>query len=400
MTNIGSTEVSTRRKVTGFFRDIPGCHYLVHWKERTLDDMQFLKLILLTIMVVAACSKQEKQKESVFEKYEVHESTVFLSPEIADFVGMPVHIKAETGALYFTDNSFDRVTKVDLNGQKLFSFGSEGRGPGEFQSLSGFWKFEDRYLIYDYNGFKFITYDFQGDPVSDIAVDVNPVNPDGFPPNIPLTVEAISPHLLLIPSRGRNNSLFAIADIKNDHLSFLGSAVGDFVENYNRDEIRQSHLRGEIPEIFVNFMMLSHSSNGIYAFQQTTGILEKYSHSGELIWEVNIKHPVQEGMFSHFADENRESVRSGEPALRLYKYAKAMDANEEGVAVLLNTLENNKATVIWVSDDGETLAEITYQGINNELIGRFNSFTFSPEDSRAWFLNQQYGEIYSADWPL
>ncbi|MBP3193350.1 hypothetical protein [Natronogracilivirga saccharolytica] len=84
----------------------------------------------------------------------------------------------------------------------------------------------------------------------------------------------------------------------------------------------------------------------------------------------------------------------------IHKYAKAMDANEEGVAVLLNTLEKNKATVIWVSDDGETLAEITYQGIENDLIGRFDTFTFSPEYSRAWFLNQQYGEIYSADWPL
>ncbi|TVQ68071.1 MAG: hypothetical protein EA363_11610, partial [Balneolaceae bacterium] len=64
---------------------------------------------MLFVMVITACSKQEKQGESVFEKHEVHESTVFLSPEIADFVGMPIQIKAETGALYFTDNSFDRV---------------------------------------------------------------------------------------------------------------------------------------------------------------------------------------------------------------------------------------------------------------------------------------------------
>ena len=126
--------------------------------------MQSTKVILLTVMVIAACSKQENQGESVFEEYKVHESAVFLSPDIADFVGMPSHIKAETGALYFTDNSFDRVTKVDLDGQKLFSFGSEGRGPGEFQSIAGFWKFEDRYLIYDYNGFKFITYDLNGFP--------------------------------------------------------------------------------------------------------------------------------------------------------------------------------------------------------------------------------------------
>ncbi len=91
-------------------------------------------------------------------------------------------------------------------------------------------------------------------------------------------------------------------------------------------------------------MMLSHSSNGIYAFQQTTGILERYSRSCELIWEKNLKRPVQEGMFRQFADENRESVRSGEPGPHLYNYAKAMDANEEGVAIVLNTLEKNKAS--------------------------------------------------------
>lgn len=400
MNNFVSKVIKTQRKVTVIFSNTLGYRNLGHWKERTVDDMQLVKIILLFVMVIAACSKQEKQGESAFEKYEVHDSYVFLSPEIADFVGSPGRIKAETGALYFTDHSFDRVTKVDMDGEKLFSFGSEGRGPGEFQSLTGFWKFEDRYLIYDYNGFKFITYDFNGDPVSDISVDANPVNPDRFPPNIPITVEAISPHLLLIPSRGKNQSLFAIADIQNDHLLFLGSAVGDFVESYDNDEIQQSHLRGEIPEIFVNFMMLSHSSNGIYAFQQTTGILEKYSRSGELIWEINLKRPVQEGMFRHFADENRESVRSGEPALRLDNYAKAMDANEEGVAIVLNTLEKNKATVVWVSDDGENLAEIIYHGIENDQIGLVDTFTFSPEDSRAWFLNQQDGEIYSADWPL
>lgn len=362
--------------------------------------MQFMRCFLLFLFATVACSKQDIHEEIVFDKYEVHESTVFLSPEIADFVGSPARIKAYEGDLYFTDPAFNRVTKVDREGEKLFSFGSEGRGPGEFQSLTGFWKLDDRYLIYDYNGFKFITYDFNGDPVSDISVDVNPVNPDGFPPNIPITVEAISPHLLLIPSRGRNNSLFAIADIKNDSLLFLGNAVGDFVEGHDREEVQQSHLRAEIPKFLVNLMMLGHSSNAIYAFQQTTGILEKYSRSGELIWEKNLKRPVQEGMFRQFAEENKESVRSGEPASHLYNYAKAMDANEGGVAILLNTLEIDHATVIWVSDDGENLVEIKYHGIENDQIGLFDTFSFSPENSRAWFLNRRDGKIYAAEWPI
>lgn len=61
-------------------------------------------------------------------------------------------------------------------------FGSHGRGLGEFESLAGFWVFDDKYLVYDYNGFKFITYDTQGNLVSERLIDANPVNPDGFPP--------------------------------------------------------------------------------------------------------------------------------------------------------------------------------------------------------------------------
>ena len=87
MNNFVSKVIKTQRKVTVIFSNTLGYRNLGHWKERTVDDMQLVKIILLFVMVIAACSKQEKQGASTFEKYEVHDSYVFLSPEIADFVG-------------------------------------------------------------------------------------------------------------------------------------------------------------------------------------------------------------------------------------------------------------------------------------------------------------------------
>ncbi|MEX2362016.1 MAG: hypothetical protein WD597_00280, partial [Balneolaceae bacterium] len=269
----------------------------------------------------------------------------------------------------------------------------------EFESPTVFWVFDDNYLVYDYNGFKFITYDHQGELVEEKVVSNNPINPDGFPPNIPITVAAISPDELLIPSRGRDGSLFAIADIKTGDLKYAGNAIGEHVESFDSEEVDQAFSKGEIPAIFINMVALAGSSSGIYSFQQTTGILEKYSRSGDPGWEKNLVIPEQHDLFDRVARKNRSLDRNTE-SHHLFNYAKAIDASEEGVAVMLNMPEEYPVTVAWVPKEGDRMDVVTIEGLDQEEIGFLGSFSVSPSDSKIYFLNIRQGLIYEADWPV
>ncbi len=347
---------------------------------------------------MAACSAQDTREIS-FAEYSVFEVNEFLSAENDEFVGRPTRIVAGGDGLYFSDHGFQQITSVNSIGQKGFSFGSQGEGPGEFSAPSRFWVFDESYLVYDYNSFKFILYDSNGDLIEETIVEKNPVNPDGFPPNIPLTAHAISPHTLLIPSRGRNGSLFAIADIKTGEMEFAGKAVGEHVESYNSDEVQRAYSNGEIPEISLNMTALSGSSPAIYSFQQTTGVLEKYSLTGELIWDKQTRIPAQDELFERIARHNL-NVDTSTEWYQPFIYAWTIDANEYGVALHLNVPEEEPVTAAWIPADGSEMKLISFPGLNSEVSGLFGTFTVSPDNSRVYFLNNQDGVIYEAEWPV
>ncbi|MCC5906912.1 MAG: hypothetical protein JJU13_11930 [Balneolaceae bacterium] len=304
-----------------------------------------------------------------------------------------------SGRLYFSDHGFKRITGINREGEKQIHVGRSGEGPGEFENPSSFWAFGDSYLVYDYNNFKFITYDQYGDLVNEKIIRSNPVNPDQFPPNIPLAVHAISPHELIIPSRERNGSLFTIANIENDELMFVGEAVLPDVVSYSSEEINQAYTRGEIPDILMNLLLLTSSSSGIYSFQQTTGILEKYTRSGDLIWEKNLNIPSQGELFDQIAEHNR-NVNMENQGHQLFHYAWALDSNDQGVAILLNMPEGEPVTAAWIPASGNELHLVTFPGLETDGFGLFGMFAVSEDNSRVYFLNNQMGIIYEAEWPV
>lgn len=358
--------------------------------------MRYVTPYVILLIAIVSCNGQHGQEAPTFDTHAVKETAVFLSPETSPFLGNPTRIKAYEGGLYFGDHGFQRIVKVNRTGDSLLTVGRQGQGPGEFESLTGFWVFDDAYLVYDYNGFKFITYDTLGNHTEERIVKKNPVNPDGFPPNIPITVQALSTHELLIPSRGRNGSLFGIADIETGEVQFAGKAVGEHVESFDQEKVEQAFSKGEIPDIFVNLVLLGSSSSGIYSFQQTTGTLEKFSHAGDLLWQKNIKIPAQDDLFDQISRNNQQEDQNSQ----LFTYAEAMDAREDGVAILLNMPEGSPVAVCWVSEDGTDMNVITYPEVDKEEGYGLGAFTVSPTDKRAYFLDTQNAIIFEAEWPL
>lgn len=360
--------------------------------------MKFIKLYPLLFFISFACSPKDSRDTTVHQEHTVAETAVFVSAETDDFVGRPTRIVTAGGRLYFSDHGFQRITGMNHDSEMEIFFGKQGRGPGEFGNPSSFWAFDDSYLVYDYNNFKFITYDEGGNFVDEKIIKSNPVNPDEFPPNIPLTVHAISSYELLIASRGRDGSLFAIVNTENGDLQFAGEAVLADAVSYSSEEIDKAYLRGEIPDVMANLLLLASSTSAMYSFQQTTGILEKYTLSGELIWDKHLNISSQKELFSQISDHNRNADPKNH-AYQLFHYARALDANDQGAAVLLNMPEGKPVTAAWVPVDGSGVNLITFPGLSADEFGLFGSFAISEDNTRAYFLNIQDGIIYEAEWP-
>jgi hypothetical protein len=290
------------------------------------------------------------------------------------------------------------IHKVDREGDLLMSFGSRGQGPGEYQSIAGFWLQENGYLIYDYNSFKFITYNSDGEVTDEAILRENPVNPNSRRA-IPITVKALPTGKLLIPTGGNKSSLFAIADLNGDETVFAGDALAPFVSQYNSDDVRESNSKGEVPDIFKNLVMLGSSADAIYSLQQTTGMIEKFSHSGERIWQMNLNIPGQSELMDQIAQHNMEAVKNDEPT-QLFIHAHAIAATDQGVAMLLRMPKNHSATIAWVPTDGSGVDIITVESSDVSPRGFMGMFALSAEDQTAYYLERETGTVFQFEWPL
>lgn len=348
-------------------------------------------LLLLLLILTIGCSFQSREKSIVFKEKKVKEATLILNPESSHEVGAPSEIKAVPGGFLVYDYGVEKIFKLDHNGNKLLSFGNSGRGPGEFQDIFGLWEIDEEYWVYDYNSAKYIIYDHEGKWIKDLAL-----NFDEFP-KYPVRVEVIVPYQFVVPSGGKDGSLFKLVDMEAQNIQYLGDALGAYMYTRDSEEAHQAISAGRIPADMQNAIMLSSNQAGIFLFQQTTAILEKYSHAGELLWQKSVKVPAIEGLFEHLFRENPRRINRGE-FLLTFNYGKRISANRDGVAVLLNVPEEEPVTVAWVSNSGEDLTIVTFPGIENKLLGL--AFTLSTDGSYMFFVDALEGKLYRAEWPL
>ncbi|MEX2600007.1 MAG: 6-bladed beta-propeller [Balneolaceae bacterium] len=347
-------------------------------------------LVLLVIFIVS-CSVEENEDTSV-EVHEIEAEMIHLliTSESSSDIVSPAEIKGVTGGFLLYDSGLQKIFKFDSDGNQLFEFGSAGDGPGEIGEFFGFWEVESGYLVYDRSNAKFIKYDLQGNLLEDILIEF-----DDFP-LLPVKIEVIDLHQIIVPTHGREESLLTFVDLEYNDTYSVGEAVGEYVSTIDPEEMHQAITSGRIPAFMQNIVMVSSNSTGVFSFQQTTAILEKFSSSGELIWQKNLKIPAIDGLFNHIFSENRRRITTGEFLLS-FNYGIDISANEEGVAVLLNMLEDQPVRVVWIPNNGEKITTFHFQSLENE---RQMTFTLSDDGSHAFFVNTLEGTIYKTDLPL
>ncbi len=357
------------------------------------------KLLFLSIIMSIGCSLSREQPID-FTEWEVDDVSLLVGAETESEIATPATIITESNGFLIYDVGTQRFIKFDTEGNKTFSFGREGRGPGEYQQIlawSAFWKFDDVYLLFDRLGAKFITYDEQGKWLEDI-----PLDNEEFSWFTPRQIIAITPSRFIIPTKGENNSLLKFVDLNKNRVSYFGNPVGGYVMDMTSEERHRAIRSGNIPGDIVNEVIPAVNESGIFSFQQTTAKLEKYSLTGEPVWSQSLKIPAQQGLFDYVFDLNAEQMRQDSQLLPYFNYARSAYANEEGIAILLNNLHESPAVtkVIWVSNDGQDIVVLRFPGLDSSSPHQPGSIAISSDQSHIYFVKMLSGEIYRATWPL
>src|SRR5699024_3043315 len=358
--------------------------------RETFFKMNFLLLTVSSVLFVS-CSSGEGQEKVPLKKQGVPENSVGLQAESANKVAMPAWIQVTAESVLFADAGTHRITGFERNGKPLLSFGAKGRGPGEYLSVGGFWSFKDLYLVFDNTAKKLITYDHEGNHAEDFLLDFV-----DFPP-VPVSIEAISPTKFVMPTGGQHGTLLALVNTKTKHISYWGDAISEFTGFIQSSGAQRKAISAvTIPDMYKNNVLLASNRTGIFSFQQTTAILEKYSTSGDLLWEKNVQVPAIVGLFEKLFEENSSRIKS-DTMLLPFAYANAIAANEHGVAIKLNLLQEQPVTIVWVPNDGKELTVVTFEDLEKSPPVPLR---LAISDSDIFFSNTLEGKIYRADWPL
>lgn len=343
-----------------------------------------IRFYLMPILLAVSCSSSGGEETIPFSEHTVEDAELLLSPETHPEIASPSFIKIIYDGFLLYDYSAQKILKYSSEGVFRFGFGREGEGPGEFQTVSNIWQFGDRFMIYDYRGARHLLFNSGGEFIEDI-----PVEEQGFSN----ALEAISLHQFYAPSNGEGGTLLRYIDTETGTTNTFGEAVAEAEETVDFSRAQQAISAGRVPAFMQNQVALSSNNTGVYSFQQTTGILQKYSHSGELEWEKDLKVPVTDGLFEQFLENNERAMAGGRMVMLFY--AMHMEAFDGGVAVLLNTVEDNPVTMAWIPDDGGPGVLITYPEIGSKA----TAFSVDARNSVIYFINSLEGEVHKAAWP-
>lgn len=349
------------------------------------------KFLFPLLIILFSCTSSPESDEIPINTTVVENAEQLISPESNPNIAMPSGLLSDGDRLLVYDSGAVTMFVYDKDGNLQFSFGSEGDGPGEFRFVPEFWTFNDTYLLYDRNSAKMIRFSLDGEYMTDYAIDAGSMS---------LSLAAKSPRKFYLPTLGQHDALIEFTDLDSEESGFMfGESVTTPPEGLDMQQAQRQAISGRVPAFMQNQIILSANRSGVYSFQQTSALLQKFSHNGEMEWELDLEIPATEGIFDQFVERNKMMSDRGQGNLIMLQYAADIEATEDGVAILLNTLETYPVTVAWISNNGSEIEEIQFPGLDS-FEARPRSFTLSDSGDSIYFTAAMDGSVYRADWPL
>lgn len=339
--------------------------------------------LFLMSLILFSCS-QEINSEHQTQEMTVESAELIASAETDSQIAQPFNIRAASNGFFVYDAGSNQIHRLNDTGEISNSFGKAGDGPGEFRFLPNFWVFEDTLLLYDFSNAKLLKYSSEGNFINERAVSA-----ESFSRNL----EAKSMSEFYSPTGGKDNRLVSYSNMNTGETFSFGEAVSAEADT-DLDATKQAIARRQVPPAMKNRLLLASNSAGLFAFHQTSGLLQNYSHDGELNWEHQLDFPFMEDVFDQFIEANKIMNERGN--IILLMYANHIESTPDGLAILLNTPNEDAPRIFMIDNNGSESSIISYTGFESKP----NSFTISPNREGIYFTIYLEGEIYKSTLPF
>lgn len=340
-------------------------------------------LIYILIVWLGYNSENDFNHHASISTNHIQPAEIILNVETDEIIANPTSITAFDDGFILYDNALHQILIFTEDGEHIRTFGSRGRGPGEFQWVSTLTYDSGQIIVSDPELLRLTSFDVDGNFLSN--------------QNIPSSVFAmdnaiISSRQFITPTNGREDGLALFTDRENNHEFVFGEPVTTSPDVADFNQWQRDLSSGQVPGSFRNRVAISGGESFYYLFLQTEGILRQYNTDGELIWEKEFELPEFEDEFNRFVERNRDN-----PPGRMYmlQYVHKMEQNEEGVFMLLRIPNNYPPTILFLDHDGENQRKFHF----DEMEYRPSHFSISPGKEWIYFLNTSRGIVYRSRFP-
>lgn len=313
------------------------------------------KLCLLPLVVAAVLLKgcSGESAKSASGNLDALTDTVYASQlEVvidveSQLLAQPVEVQVlDDDRIAVLDMILHRVKIFDRDGNYLFEFGGEGRGPGEWTNTRYFGANSDRFVIKSTEELLFNFYDADGNFTTALPYDAKFRNEHLY-----LTDD----NRLIMEADGEEGALALVLDLSDPGSEWIpiGKAMADPVEvRFDLSIISEQLAAGEIPDYIVNRAIVTANDEGIALLMTSLGDIKFYSHAGDELWSVRLPAEITE---PHQADVIERNSNTQPGTFSPLEYGVDIKMDSDRIYLLTMPGEQIPQSLLVYSMDGELI---------------------------------------------
>jgi len=337
-------------------------------------------LPVLLLIIFTGCNKNEKESDENegLNTGQTRNAEVILSAETDKSIANPTQITAFEGGFILYDHALKQILFYSENGELINTFGREGKGPGEFQSVTKLKYDSGRIIASDSELLRLSEFDMHGNIISNEELASSFFAMDNA---------ILSSKQFITPTNGQEDALAKFVNSENEVEIVFGEPVTETPEVADFNQWRKDFSSGKVPDFFRNRVAISGEESFFYLFLQTEGILNQYNTDGSLNWQKKFDLPEFRDAFGRFLERNRGNTSGN---VYMLQYVWEMEQDEDGVYILINAPASYTPTLLFINHGGNKIEKMHFNGMDERPSG----FSISPDKKWIWFLNVSAGIVY------
>lgn len=268
--------------------------------------MQKVKYCFFLVLSLGMIACQQHREEVNFETIRPDSFSTFGTAD-NDVLAMPVRIEfMDDSRLAVLDPGMEQVLVFNRNGEREFSFGGYGEGPGEWGNGSAanmhFGAAAKRFIVSDPARQMLHLYNSEGETTQSLELEEYMIREDKA---------LLSGDTLLVGTNGHEETLVQMLDLSNglEPIGTIGEPAAEPESEMGMSATRKIGgllAEGELPEAIVNEALVAGSKNHVAIVLTALGEIRLYNKRGDELWREELPETVTEPLWDRAIEKNKE----------------------------------------------------------------------------------------------